>query len=507
MGDNTGTASGIEEIKTQLGELSEKYKNANDFIETQAEYIKDLEKASVVEYGIIIKFTTVVKERFDDLQGKKYKENVDVAVVAAKNVTEYEIPKKLKKDLKKGTCVRCVGPSIISILDEEYKTGTIHKFSERLSEDRGKIYHNDGELVLFINPALEYKKGDNVLVDPNFNVVLDNYGQTEIYKVKQEVGISWKEIGGLRHAKDEMIESIELPAKHSELYNHYKMETCKGVLLYGPPGCGKTLIAKACAGSLAKTFDAESINTGFIYVKGPEILSKWVGESEERIRSLFLRAKMHKQEHGYPAILFIDEADAILAARGRRDHSFMSDTVVPMFLAEMDGLDQSDAIVVLSTNRADTLDPAITRDGRIDKKIFVGRPGKRALRDIFKIYLKESPVRGDMTHLINVASDEIYAANKVFYNLTLDNGEKETIKLCDIVSGAMAANIVKTAKTLAVRRDIKTGKKTGITVSDLREAVQTTYEGNQNLNHEEVIQTFMAEKLTGRKVVKFDKVF
>lgn len=318
-----------------------------------------------------------------------------------------------------------------------------------------------GAFKKVLSTSKKVERGDRVLVDTQMSVVIKNLGkQKDEFKADVEsINVTWDSIGGQKLAKTEMQEAIEGPIKHREIFQAYGKKTIKGILLYGPPGCGKTMLAKAAATSLA-SLHGKSTSSGYIYIKGPEVLNKYVGQSEETIRTLFARARDHFKKEGYPAVLFIDEADAILGARGTESRvAGMEKTIVPMFLAEMDGLDEHGPLVLLATNRSDSLDPAVVRDGRIDRKIEVTRPSENDAVEIFKMYLKDKP--------ICEATKPEYA--KVFAKELFESSLKSR------VCGALIAGLVDQSVSIAMRRDIADGVKkvTGLTMSDITEAVES----------------------------------
>jgi proteasome-associated ATPase len=235
------------------------------------------------------------------------------------------------------------------------------------------------------------KSGDKVLTDSSGYVVIHRMPEADKarFAFTETTDITWDSIGGQTEAKEQMIEAVELPLKQSRVYDFYGKPKVKGILLYGPPGCGKTMLAKATATAIAKAYSQEAVS-GFMYVKGPELLDPFVGVSESNIRNLFSRARAHKSKHGTQAVIFIDEADALLGSRGGNRHSVsdMEKTIVPSFLTEMDGLEESAALVILATNRPSDLDPAVVREGRIDRKIRVSRPDVKGALEIFKIHLQ-----------------------------------------------------------------------------------------------------------------------
>jgi len=341
--------------------------------------------------------------------------------------------------------------------------------------------------------------GDRILVDPSLTIALRNYGKDrKRFAFKGETGVSWDDIGGLHIAKEALREAIELPAKHAQIFKAYGKKISKGVMMYGPTGCGKTMLAKAAATSLADTFGAEAKETGFIYVKGPELLDKWVGNTEAMIRGLFAQARDHHKKNGYPAILFIDEADALLGkrggAKGERATS-LSSTIVPQFLSEMDGLEESGAFVLLATNRPDILDPAVVRDGRIDRKVHVTRPDQSSVRDILKINLKNKPICGELDQLVEYAASEICSTEHKLYDVQYTkSGKTEVAEMFyrDLVNGAMIAGIIEQATGEAMNRDIASGNPhpTGIKEEDLREAIMKSLRENSDTNHDIALEEF-----------------
>lgn len=333
-------------------------------------------------------------------------------------------------------------------------------------------------------PTVE--KGDRVILDPSGSVVIRSLGkEAEQFSFKKTTGIRWSDIGGLTEAKKAMQEAIEGPFRNADLYKLYGRRPLSGVLLYGPPGCGKTMFGKAAATALAELHGATD-SDGFLYIKGPEVLEKYVGVAEANIRNLFERTRKHKAQYGYPAVVFIDEADAILGKRGTGISSDVNNTIVPAFLTEMDGLDESGALIILATNRADVLDPAVTRDGRIDRKIRITRPDQDSAEDIFSLYLQGKPLRKDLTasYLSTVAALALYDDRRALYEISLKSGNELQLTLGQIVNGGMIAGIVNQACELAMDRDRAAGgKPKGIEGSDLVAAVERVYAENLDLNH------------------------
>ena len=397
-------------------------------------------------------------------------EDLETVLISVGNqVLEVATPPNIKLGI--GTTVR-VNPKNMGIVDvvvgaPEIPPGIILVASGILSADSVEVDFGGTKKVVATSCKVE--KGDRILVDLSMSTVMRNLGkQVDEFKADVEkITTTWDDIGGQKSAKTEMREAIEGPIKHAAIFKAYGKKSVKGILLYGPPGCGKTLLAKAAANSLAAMY-GKSTASGFIYVKGPEILNKWVGQSEETIRNLFQRARDHQKREGYPAVLFIDEADAILGARGTSSMiSGMEKTIVPMFLAEMDGLDENGPLVLLATNRSDSLDPAVVRDGRVDRKIEVTRPTQEDAVEIFEMYLRGKP--------ICEATRPEYS--EAFSKAVFASGLK--MRVC----GALIAGIVDQAISLAMRRDITAGveKPTGLTMDDISAAVKVVEAQNMKV--------------------------
>lgn len=338
-----------------------------------------------------------------------------------------------------------------------------------------------GGMPRVVHTQFKHSVGDRVIVDQSMHAVLGCLGkQASVHKFSMDGVVTWDDIGGQEDAKAALKEALELPFENKELYAKYGMTPPKGVLLYGPPGTGKTMLAKAAATSLAKTH-GESAKGGLIYVKGPALLSKWVGDTEQAIRELFITAREHKKTHGYPALVFIDEADAVLGKRGGETSGarFMAGTVVPQFLSEMDGLEDSGAMVLLATNRPDTLDPAVVREGRVDRKVRVTRPQREDALAITNIHLRGRPTK-DAELVAEKVVHELYRTDRV---VAESNGVYLT--LGGVCSGAMIASVVERATTKALKRDVESKRKTasGITLGDVQWAVDKIQEGLQHLDH------------------------
>ncbi|MDA0285752.1 MAG: proteasome ATPase [Actinobacteria bacterium] len=345
------------------------------------------------------------------------------------------------------------------------------------------------------------RSGDLLRMDPKSNLLLERLSQPEIeHLLLEEVpDISYVDIGGLDGQIEEIADAVELPFLYGDLFAEHQLPAPKGILLYGPPGCGKTLIAKAVANSLAKKVSAanggEKAKSYFINIKGPELLNKYVGETERQIRLIFQRAR-EKSEEGWPVIVFFDEMDSMFRTRGTGISSDMESTIVPQLLAEIDGVEGlRNVIVIGATNREDLIDPAILRPGRLDVKIRIDRPDESAARQIFSRYLTvEVPIAESeidqhggsidaaVKAMIERTVDEMYLQNQAnqFLEVTYQNGDRDVMYFKDFASGAMIENIVRRAKKLAIKRLIAGGKR-GVSIEDMTTSIRQEFKEHEDL--------------------------
>jgi proteasome-associated ATPase len=350
--------------------------------------------------------------------------------------------------------------------------------------------------------GVRLRTGDTLLMDTRSQLLIEKLPRPEVEElVLEEVpDITYADVGGLDSQIEAITDAVELPYLHRRLFAHYKLPAPKGILLYGPPGCGKTLIAKAVANSLAKKVAEATNNTSirsyFLNIKGPELLNKYVGETERQIRLVFQRAR-EKAEEGVPVIVFFDEMDSLFRTRGTGISSDMESTIVPQLLAEIDGVEAlRDVIVIGASNREDLIDPAILRPGRLDVKIKIERPNEEAAAQIFSRYLTpdlpldpgtvERLGGGDPAKaaqaMIEETVTEMYRDEEEnrFLEVTYQNGDKEVLYYRDFSSGAMIENIVRRAKKLAIKREIA-NEGGGIRTDDLLESIRQEYKENEDL--------------------------
>ncbi len=382
--------------------------------------------------------------------------------------------------------------------------GEVVRLKDRLDERRLVVtLRADEERVVEVADQLAntpLQVGDHLRLDPRAGVVLEKLPKAEVEDlVLEEVpNITYSDVGGLSAQIEQIRDAIELPVLYAEHFAAHKLAPPKGVLLYGPPGCGKTLIAKAVANALAQQLSQQTGTPSpayFLNVKGPELLNKYVGETERKIREIFARAR-EKANAGCPTVIFFDEMDSLFRTRGSGISSDVESTIVPQFLAELDGVEGLRHVIVIgASNRQDLIDPAVLRPGRFDVKIRIDRPNRDAAREIFSKYLTpDLPyAAGELVAhggdpaaaagaLIEEALAEMFATDEAhrFLEVTYASGEKETLYFKDFVSGALIQSVCTRAKKAAVKRMITTGVK-GITAADLVEAVKAEFRENEDL--------------------------
>src|SRR5271156_2089855 len=394
-------------------------------------------------------------------------------------------------------------------VDIHPETGQIVKTSEYIAYgSTGKVVAIDGEIIQINIPSglvsTRYSMvgginvGDKVVMNSSNHVIMHRLPEQSQYAFKTQAVLSWDDIGGQDEAKHELISALETPFQQSALYKYFNKVRFKGALLWGRPGNGKTLLGRAAAGSIARMHGKEAQESGFIYIKGPEILDKYVGETEQRIGEAFDFGIAHFKKYGYPAILFVDEADAILIRRGMRSTSGMEQTIVPMFNARMDGIEDSGVLVILATNRADILDPAIVRPGRIDRKIYVAPPTKESAPSIFNIHMRNVPMAKGQSKEQIIATTNDMLFNDARYPLYFIDSQKgrSTFGLGSLASGAVIAGVVERGSAIAIDRVISERIKKcpdglGLTQPDMDNALIALQKEQYGMNHFDELREFI----------------
>jgi proteasome-associated ATPase len=372
--------------------------------------------------------------------------------------------------------------------------GDVVILKEQLDPERAVVtLRADEEKVgIIADPLrqLRLKTGDHLLMDAKSGYLLEKLPKSEVEDLSLEEvpDIGYDDIGGLGDQIEAIKDAVELPYLYADYYKEHRLTPPKGVLLYGPPGCGKTMIAKAVANNLAEKISekrGEKIKGFFLNIKGPELLNKYVGETERKIREIFVKAK-EKANEDVPVVVFFDEMDALFRTRGTGISSDVETTIVPQLLAEIDGVEGlKNVIVIGASNRQDLIDPAILRPGRLDVKIKIERPDRPAAADIFRKYLtSDIPLAPGETvdQMISAAVEAMYSLTESnrFLEVTYANGEKEVLYFKDFSSGAMIESVVRRAKKLALKRLIGGGAK-GVSSDDLSAAVREEFKENEDL--------------------------
>jgi proteasome-associated ATPase len=475
LGQNQKLAETLRTAREQLSQLKEEVEKLTTPPQAFASFLSHDDEDETV---------TVV------LQGRKLKVNV---------TPEIEVG-----DLQPGQEVLLNDAMNVVGIGAFEDRGEIAVVSELLDDGRvvviGKT--DDERIVHLAEPlrSLPLKAGDSVLLDARANYALERIPKAEVEQLvlEQVPDITYEQIGGLKEQVEAIRDAVELPYLHADLFVEHELRAPKGILLYGPPGCGKTMIAKAVANALAQRVrdrtGRQGVESYFLNVKGPELLNKYVGETERQIRLIFQRAR-EKSAQGFPVIVFFDEMESLFRTRGSGVSSDVETTIVPQLLAEIDGVESlKDVVVIGASNREDMIDPAILRPGRLDVKIKVDRPDAEAAREIFSIYLHDRlPLHADEVARHGSAADAIAAmiettvakmysedVDSRFLEVTYANGEKEVLYFKDFNSGAMIENVVARAKKYAIKRFLSEDEK-GLRTDDLVHAIKDEFKENEDL--------------------------
>ncbi len=459
-------------------------------------------RAAIEKMDEVIKKVTSPANRIGTFLGFPKKDIAHVAVGGHDYYSNVD-PRIETQSLKVGTRV-LVNEAYVVVGDLGYdNSGPVGKVTDVLKDGRLRVGQEHGlhSVILQRSSDLlsaEMKVGDEIRIDPSFRVAVEllaSSDKQEFY-LEDVPELPWTLVGGQTAAIQAIKDAIELPLLHPDLFDRFHYAQPKGFLLHGPPGCGKTLIGKATAfnltGKLRET-TGHDMKECFMHVKGPEILNMWVGESERIVREIFAMAR-GKRKQGYMPFLFIDEAESILGTRRAGRYANILSTLVPMFCSEMDGIELlNDVVIILASNRADLIDPAILRPGRIDRKIKVDRPDKDGSHEIFSIYLTEDlPIDpatlkaqgGDQKAAVAALVDSVVKAlfahrdENRFLEVQLRSGRNAVLYRGDLISGAIISSIVERAKEMAIKRSIDSKKDEGISEADLLRSLELEYAEN-----------------------------
>lgn len=493
------TRSELLELRSSVAEQQELIAEARHTIEKLDEVIKKV---------------TSPANRIGTFLGTPNKETAQIVVGGSDYYCNVD-PRISITKLRKGTRV-LVNEAYVIVGDLGYDlSGPVTKITEVLGNDRLRVGTEHGVQSIVLQRSQDLMKatlkaGDEVRVDSNYRVAIELLSQskTEEYYLDAVPELPWDKVGGQQPALNAIKDAIELPLLHADLFAKFQHQTPKGFLLHGPPGCGKTLIGKATAYNLTRQLKektGENMQQFFMHIKGPEILNMWVGESERMVREIFATAR-EKRKEGFLPFIFIDEAESILGTRRAGRYSSILSTLVPMFCTEMDGIESlNEVVIILASNRADLIDPAILRPGRIDRKIKIDRPDRDSAREIYKIYLSQDlpydPRLVEQAKTVPAAID--YLVDKVveaqfsrkdenrFLEVTLRSGKRDTLYRGDLVSGAIIASVVERAKESAIKRAISTLQEEGISESDLLVSLDTEYLENDIFPPTDIVEDWL----------------
>jgi proteasome-associated ATPase len=491
----------------------------SELIDLRSNFAEQEEMISEARHTIekldeVIKKVTSPANRIGTYLGSPNKETAQIVVGGSDYYCNVD-PRINLSRLKKGTRV-LVNEAYVIVGDLGYDlSGPVTKITELLGTDRLRVGMEHGMQAVVLQRSQDLMKetlkvGDEIRVDSNYRVAIEvlSSSKSEEYYLETVPELPWDKVGGQEEALSAIKDAIELPLLHADLFAKFQHQTPKGFLLYGPPGCGKTLIGKATAYNLTRQLKektGEDMQQFFMHIKGPEILNMWVGESERMVREIFATAR-EKRKEGFLPFVFIDEAESILGTRRAGRFSNVLSTLVPMFCTEMDGIESlNEVVIILASNRADLIDPAILRPGRIDRKIKVDRPDREASREIYRIYLSEDlpydpelikrtgSVSQAVSHLIDKVTEAQFSRRDEnrFLDVILRSGKRDTLYRGDLVSGAIIASIVERTKELAIKRAINSTQEEGISESDLLLSLNTEYAENDIFPPTDIVEDWL----------------
>ncbi|MGZ0229664.1 MAG: proteasome ATPase [Acidimicrobiales bacterium] len=532
MDETTDDDGGISNIRAQAAELQDEIGVLHDRLADAPKRVRTLEDRLTTQKAQLAKAVSQnerlvlalqearqhiaqLRDEVDKLTkppsgyGTMLGENTDgsVDVYSSGRKLRVEVHPDLAKTIRRGQEVVLNEAMNVILARGGTTTGEVAVLREVMADGRRATISTRGDETKVCTLAehlvgANLRGGETVLIEPRANVVLERVPKPEAEQlVLEEVpDVSYADVGGLEVQIEAITDAVELPFLHSELFAEYDLPAPKGILLYGPPGCGKTLIAKAVANSLATKVAAASgggpTKSYFFNIKGPELLNKYVGETERQIRAVFERAR-EKAAEGWPVIVFFDEMESLFRTRGTGISSDMESTIVPQLLAEIDGVEALNNVIVIgASNREDLIDPAILRPGRLDVKIKIERPNTEAATAIFGRYLTTLTPIGPtgvenvggggidkaIQGMIEQTVADMYAAEEQnqFLEVTYQNGDKEIIYYRDFSSGAMIENIVRRAKKLAIKRELAGGNR-GVVLEDLIASVHQEFKEHEDL--------------------------
>lgn len=493
-----------KEFKNMVGFLS-KSKSAIDKLLSEAgkdpaELIKQLAVNKEIigrQFALIEKFVELPRDvaivsGIEEKDGKKF-------VWILQNGKHRKVNHPDGKNLLSGTLVEISSQTAQIISETKIPAfGAVAKVAKLSDENTCEVNFNGGMKVVLrgiFGPKSAncfVKPGDRVVLDSSASIILANLGEEENkFRFKQELKTTWDDVVGLDEAKEKLKEIIELPYTHPDLFKHHNKKQIHGALLHGPHGNGKSMLLEASALASAKIHGPEALASGFIYIKCAELLEGIVGDGEKAIKRFFEQGEDHFEKHKYPALIAIEEPDAVFIKRGTGKSSDVERSMVDAMLAEMN---HTRSIILMATNRMDILDPAFIRAKRIDEKIYVGRPNREAAAKIIEINLKGAPLEGSAKELAEYAAGEFFSTEKALFEIKRKStGETIQLLLGHIIYGAMAANVAEKATSISFRRDVKNNTKSLTGKKELSEAIDATFEENMHLDHMDEIRDFVRD--------------